>query len=192
MEKIGAGSVDAMSELYDRYCSRAFRVARSICHDHGRAEDAVQEAFVSIFKNRATYQARRGTVAAWVLRVVLNRAIDSCRVEAKHAGRRAGDEWLDGVAAPGDVVDEAGARIDAIRVRSALAALPRAQREAMTLAYYHGLTHDEIAERLGVPCGTVKGRIRLGKKKLRLAFDPAARDERVGTAAPATSAAGRV
>jgi RNA polymerase sigma-70 factor (ECF subfamily) len=103
--------------------------------------------------------------------IVLNRAIDISRAEARHAARRARDDALADLSAPGDVVEETGARIDARRLLSALRALPPAQREAITLAYYGGMTHDEIAERLGVPSGTVKGRMRLGVEKLRHAFD---------------------
>lgn len=171
MEEVIAGSADALGELYDRYSARAFRVARSVCGNHSVAEDAVQEAFVSIFRRRMTYRSERGTVAAWVLTVVLHRAIDVSRAEARHGTRRASDEGLAFVAAPGDVADQAGARIDASLVRTALAALPEPQREAITLAYYGELTHTEIAERLGLPAGTVKGRIRLGMDKLRLAFE---------------------
>ncbi|MDQ6807213.1 MAG: sigma-70 family RNA polymerase sigma factor [Actinomycetota bacterium] len=177
MDEVIAGSSDAFGELYDRYSARAFRIARSVCHDRGVAEDAVQEAFVSIFKNRTSYRSQRGTVAAWVLMVVLSRAIDVSRAQARHATRRASDDALAVLPAPGDVADQAGARVDAVSVRSALAALPDAQREAITLAYYGELTHTEIAERLGVPFGTVKGRIRLGMNKLRLDFDPAQSSE---------------
>ena len=173
MEEIIAGSADAFEELYDRYSARAFRIARSVCRDYGAAEDAVQEAFVSIFKNRASYQSHRGTVAAWVLMVALSRAIDVSRVRAKHATRRARDDALTVLPEPGDVMEQAGARIDATPVRIALAALPEEQREAITLAYYGELTHTEIAEHLGIPFGTVKGRIRLGLNKLRLDFAPA-------------------
>ncbi len=171
MEKMSAGSADALGELYDRYSARALRVAWSVCQDRGAAEDAVQEAFVSVFRNRTAYRSQRGTVAAWVMTIVLNRAIDISRAEARHAARRARDDALADLSAPGDVVEETGARIDARRLLSALRALPPAQREAITLAYYGGMTHDEIAERLGVPSGTVKGRMRLGVEKLRHAFD---------------------
>jgi len=171
MEEIIAGSVEAFGELYDRYSARAFRVARSVCRDHGAAEDAVQEAFVTIFKSRSSYRSQRGTVAAWVMMVVLSRAIDVSRVQSRHATRRASDAALAVLHARGDVIDQAGGRIDARRVRVALAALPDAQREAIALAYYGELTHAEIAERLGVPFGTVKGRIRLGLSKLRLDLD---------------------
>lgn len=172
MEEIVAGNVEVLGELYDRYSARAFRVARSVCRDHSSAEEAVQEAFVSILGSRANHRSERGTVAARVLQIVLSRAIDVSRVQAKHGRRLASCDTLGVVPAPGDVVDQAGGRIDGIRARSALAALPDAQREAITLAYYGGLTHTEIAERLGVPFGTVKRRIRLGMDKLRLDFEP--------------------
>jgi RNA polymerase sigma-70 factor (ECF subfamily) len=171
MEHIAAGSADALGELYDRYSDRAFRVARSVCANHGAAEDAVQEAFVSIFRRGRSYRPERGTVAAWVLTVVLHRAIDVGRMEGRHSTRRAADDGLAFLPTPGDVVDQAAARIDAARIRAAVAALPDSQREAITLAYYGELTHVEIAERLDVPFGTVKGRIRLGMDKLRLAFE---------------------
>jgi RNA polymerase sigma-70 factor (ECF subfamily) len=163
-----------LGELYDRYSARAFRVARSVCRDRSTAGDAVQEAFGSIFRNRANYRSERGTVAAWLLMVVLSRAIDASRIQTRHASRRASYDTLAIVPAPDDVADQAAARIDANQVRTALAALPNAQREAITLAYYGELTHTEIAERLGVPFGTVKGRIRLGMDKLRLSFEPTA------------------
>ena len=173
MDDIAAGSADAFKQLYDRYSTRATRLARSVCRDDGVAEDAVQEAFVSIFRSRVTYRPQRGTVKSWVLMVVLSRAIDVSRLEAKHATRRASGDALDVVASPCDVLDEASTRIEASRLRSALAALPHAQREAIMLAYGGGLPHAEIAERLGVPSGTVKGRLRLGIAKLRLVFETA-------------------
>lgn len=154
MVKLTAGSLDALGELYDRYSERAFRVARSVCQDHGAAEDAVQEAFVSIFRSPVTQRSQRGKVAAWVLTVVLTRAIDVARMEAGHAIRRASD--------------------DGLRLGSGLAVLPDAQREAITLAYYGGLTHFEIAEQLGVPSATIMDRIRLGMSMLAGGVDAAA------------------
>jgi RNA polymerase sigma-70 factor (ECF subfamily) len=172
MEEIIAGSADAFGELYDRYSARAFRVARSVCRERSTAEDAVQEAFIAIFKTSMSYRSQRGSVGAWVLMVVLSRAIDVSRTQAKHSNRRASFDTLAVVPGSADVLDEAGARIDASRVRTALAELPEAQRKVITLVYYGGLTHTEIAERLGVPFGTVKGRIRLGMQKLCVAFEP--------------------
>jgi RNA polymerase sigma-70 factor (ECF subfamily) len=174
MEEIIGGSADAFGELYDRYSARALRVARSVCRDCSTAEEAVQEAFVSIFRTSRSYRSERGTVAAWVLMVVLSRAIDASRMEAKHARRRANLDAVEIVPGPDNVLEEVGTRLDASRVRTALAELPEVQREAIALAYYGGLTHIEIAERLGVPFGTVKGRIRLGMRKVYLAFEPSA------------------
>lgn len=167
MARITAGSVDAFGELYDRYCVRALRLARSVCHDEARAEDAVQEAFISIWKSRASYLSQRGTVAAWLLTVVRYRALDIARRDRPHATHRASDDMLDAVPAPGDVVEQAESRAGALRVRLALARLPQAQREVIALAFYGQLSHTEIATRLGLPDGTVKGRMRLGLQKLR-------------------------
>ena len=90
MSQVKGGSVEAFEELYERYSVRAYRVARSICHDQGHAEDAIQEAFLSIWNSCTAYQAQRGTVAAWLLTTVRYRAIDVARRDRKHAGRRAG------------------------------------------------------------------------------------------------------
>lgn len=143
MSRVAADGAGAFGQLYDRYSDRAFRVARSVCDDDSAAEHAVQEAFVCIFRSRARYRSERGTVTAWILTTVLHRAIDVCSVRTRHAIRR-----------------------------NPLDALPDAEREAITLAYYGELTHIEIAERLGLPCATVKGRIRHGMSRLRLDFDP--------------------
>lgn len=172
MEQVAAAGAEAFGELYDRYSARAFRVARSVCHDDSAAEDAVQEAFVSIFTSRAGYRSERGTVTAWILTTVLRRALDVSRMQAQHATPRASDDALTVLPAPGDLADHARTRVHALRVRTALAALPDAQREAITLAFYGELTHAEIAEWLGLPHGTVKRRIRLGMNTLRLDLEP--------------------
>jgi RNA polymerase sigma-70 factor, ECF subfamily len=177
MVQVNAGSVDAFGELYDRYCCRAYRVAWSVCHDEGRAEDAVHEAFISIWKNRACYVSQRGTVAAWLLTAVRYRAIDVARREGRHAGRLTGAHTLDAHSTPGDTADDVVAREDARSLQNLLAELPDAQREVITLAYYGELTHTEIAKALGVPAGTVKGRMRLGLQKLRAGIEKASRTE---------------
>jgi RNA polymerase sigma-70 factor (ECF subfamily) len=171
MAQMKAGSVDAFGELYDRYCARAHRVAWSICHDEDCTEDSVQEAFTSIWKGRANYLPHRGTVAAWLLTVVRYRAIDVARRHHKHSARRAGEHTLDAHSAPRNIADEAVAREDARGLLDLLAQLPDAQREVITLAYYGELTHTEIATTLGLPTGTVKGRMRLGLNKLRTAIE---------------------
>ena len=171
MVRVKAGSASAFGVLYDRFHVRALRVAQSVCREHGRAEEAVQEAFLSIWKTRATYEAGRGTPAAWVLTATRYRAIDVARRNGQHAARRAGDESLDGVPALGNVAEQVEEDARARDLRVLLAKLPEAQREVITLAYYGELTHSEIAAQLHLPPGTVKGRMRLGLEKLRRDID---------------------
>jgi RNA polymerase sigma-70 factor (ECF subfamily) len=167
MADVKAGSVAAFGVLYDRYCDRAYRIAWSVCRDDGRAGEAVQEAFSSIWKTCMTYDSQVGTVAPWVLTVVRYRAIDIARSNGLHAAHRANDDILHTVHAPDSVADEVVAHAQARDLLSLLARLPDAQREVITLAFYGQLTHSEIAAYLGLPAGTVKGRMRLGLQRLR-------------------------
>ena len=171
MRRIASGSVEAFEELYDRYCARAYRVAWSICHDDGRAEDAVQEGFMSIWRGRTAYQPGRGTVAAWLLTAVRYRAIDVARRDHKHSARRASEDTLDAHPASGSIGEQTVTRDEADRLRYLLAQLPDAQREVITLAYYGQLSHTEIATALELPTGTIKGRMRLGLQKLRAGIE---------------------
>lgn len=139
------GSVDAFEEIYDRYCDRAYRVAQAICHDQRHAEAAIQEAFHSVWKNRASYRPQRGTVAAWLLTTVSRQAIDIVRRSHNHADRQALADHL----------------------RAPFIRLPDDQREAIALAYYGKLTHTEIATALDLPAATVQQRMRLGLQKFR-------------------------
>ena len=164
MAAVKAGSVAAFNVLYERYCDRVYRVARSVCCNDGRAQDAVQEAFIAIWRTRANYDERR-TVAAWVLTVARHRAIDVARRNEPHAVRRAGDDQ--DVPALGAIAEQVVADDQARDLLSALAELPDAQREVITLAAYGQLTHAEIAAQLNLPLGTVKGRMRLAVDRLR-------------------------
>ena len=167
MAAVIAGDVDSFVDLYDRYCDRAYRVARAVCRDNGRAEEAVQDGFLSVWNSRATYRPQQGTVAAWLLTVVRYRAIDIARRDRQHVSRRASETHLEDRAAFDDPFDTVATRDDAQRLHAALAMLPDAQAEVITLAFYGQLSHTEIAAHLGLPAGTVKGRMRLGLQKLR-------------------------
>lgn len=168
IELMNAGEADALGALFDRYQARAYRVARSICRDHDGAEEAIQEAFISVWRGRALYSAERGEVSAWLFSVVRNRSIDVVRCRQRHVRRRAGDDLLSTRAAPGDLAGEVVERVCAEKdLRRRLAELPDPQREVITLAYYGQLTCTEIADRIQIPVGTVKGRLRLGLDKLR-------------------------
>jgi RNA polymerase sigma-70 factor (ECF subfamily) len=165
MRRAQSGERAAFGDLYGRLSARAYRVAAAVCHDDASAQEAVQDAFAAMWSARATYQPARGDVAGWAMAVVRNRAIRVSRRRAAEAGRTAGDTRER--AAPDDVEAEAAARADARDLRKLLHRLPTAQREVIALGFYGGFTHEEIAERLSLPPGTVKGRMRLGLRKLR-------------------------
>lgn len=173
VELMVRGRDDAVEALYDRYAVRAHRVARSVCRDERIAEDAVQEAFLSVWRGREAYRPEIGSFATWLLAIVRNRAIDLSRRNGRHADRRADAELLDEEHAAGDVATEAVANADAPRLRALLAELPDAQQEVIVLAYFGQLSHSEIAHLLNLPAGTVKGRMRLGLRKLRADIDQA-------------------
>lgn len=166
MTAVGAGCVASFDVLYGRYRHRAHRIARAVCRDEGRAQEAVQEAFMSIWRTRDSYESRR-SVAPWLLTIARNRAIDVARLNRTHTVHRALEEHLERVASVGGVDAHVLAGERAQHLLSALAELPDAQREVIILAYYGGLTHKEIAECLELPLGTVKGRIRLALGRLR-------------------------
>jgi RNA polymerase sigma-70 factor, ECF subfamily len=166
MVAVKGGSTAAFEVLCDRYCDRAYRVARSVCRDDGRAQEAVQEAFISVWRSRASYEDR-GSVAAWVLTMVRHRAIDTARHNGPHAAHRANEDLLHTARTPDRVAEQVADRAQARDLLSVLARLPDAQRDVITLAFYGQLTHLEIAAHLDLPLGTVKGRIRLGMERMR-------------------------
>ncbi len=166
MARVKGNCTAAFEVLYHRYGDRAYRVARSVCRDDGRAQDAVQEAFISVWRSRASYEDR-GNVSAWVLTMVRHRAVDAARRNGPHGAHRASEDMLQTVLAADRVAEQVADRAQARDLLNLLAQLPDAQREAITLAFYGQLTHTEIAAHLELPLGTVKGRIRLGIERLR-------------------------
>jgi RNA polymerase sigma-70 factor, ECF subfamily len=168
----------ALGDLYDRYGRLALGVAFRILGERGVAEDVVQEAFLNVWRKASGYQPGRGSVRTWLLTIVHNLAIDRRRGRYR---RELSDVQIDDVAFALGTDDEelfasvAGA-IDAQQVQAAIATLSAEQRLPIVLAYFGGLTHQEIAERTGTPLGTVKSRMRLGLQKLRSALEPAILD----------------
>ncbi len=168
MRRVQANDPDAFRMLYDRLAPGAMRIAQAVCGDRHRAEDAVQDAFLSVWRARHAYRAERGAVQPWVLGVVRNRAIDSLRRNQRHdRARLSHDGVLDHLPARDGVEADAVARDQARQLRVTLAELPALQREVIALAFFGELSHREIARGLVVPLGTVKGRMRLGLEKLR-------------------------
>jgi len=161
------GDADAFELIYDRHAGAAFSLAYRICGGSGAAEDVVQDAFLSAWRGRDRYDPARGQVRSWLLRIVHNSAIDRVRRSGVHERRRASAEGIeDRLEAPDRTDEEVAQRAEATEVRGALGTLPEEQRQVIELAYFDGLTHTQIAAKLGQPVGTIKGRMRLGLLKL--------------------------
>jgi RNA polymerase sigma-70 factor, ECF subfamily len=159
----------AFEVLYDRHGGAAYSLAHRIVGSPEGAEDVVQEAFLSIWRSRAHFDAARGSVRSWTLGVVRNRAIDSLRRQAGKAPKLDFDDDATLESQPaGELTDaEAIRRETSRRIRGALNELPDEQSEVIGLAYFGGFSHSEIAEMLQQPLGTIKGRMRLGLEKVR-------------------------
>ena len=156
----------ALAELYDRHGRVAFGLAFRVLRDRALAEDAVQEAFLGVWRTAARFVPERAKATTWMLTLVHRRAVDLVRREER---RRA--EPLDDASpgeAPGAPTEEAAwLSLERERVREALRRLPEGQREAIELAYYGGYTQSQLAERLGEPLGTIKSRMYHGLARMR-------------------------
>jgi RNA polymerase sigma factor (sigma-70 family) len=154
----------ALAELYDRYGRAAYGLAYRVLRDPALAEDAVQEAFLDVWRQADRFVPERARASAWLFTFVHRRAVDVVRREER---RRS--EPIDGAPEPAGATaeDEAWLRLERERVQAALRQLPDAQREAIELAYYGGFTQSELAERLGEPLGTIKSRMFSGLARLR-------------------------
>ena len=157
-----------LETLYDAHHRQAIGLAYRILSDLGDAEEVVQEVFLNAWRAQHQYDASRGSTHAWILAMVRNRSIDALRSRR----RRPVQPLAEGVdpADAADVPAEAASNVDAAAARQALNALPPEQKQVIELAYFGGLSHTEIATQLAAPIGTVKGRIRLGLDRLRVAM----------------------
>jgi RNA polymerase sigma-70 factor (ECF subfamily) len=169
MPLIGDKDPGAFEVFYDRHGGVAYSLAYRIVGERGAAEDVMQEAFISIWRSGARYDAARGSVRTWMLGIVRNRAIDALRSKAGGAPKLNFDDdsILEHRPAPERTESEALRRETAAEMRGVLEELPGEQSKVIELAYFGGFSHSEIAGMLGVPLGTVKGRMRLGLEKIR-------------------------
>jgi RNA polymerase sigma-70 factor, ECF subfamily len=152
----------AMAALYDRYSSIVYAVALRVLQDTGAAEDVLQDIFMQLWRNPGLFDASRGNMAAWLAVITRHRAIDALR------RRRPENDIADiVVSVETDFAGEADRSRAMDRVRGALQTMPVPQRSALEMAYFEGLTHNEIAEKTGEPLGTIKTRIRTGLLSLR-------------------------
>lgn len=155
VRRLAGGDETALAELYDIHGSVALGVAHRVIREPSLAEDAVQEAFLDLWRNAASYDPGRATVRSWLCVLVHRRAVDIVRREAR---RRTADEQI-GVEAGSYTAEELVVlRYDRRRVQAALRELPEQQREVLELAYWGGLSQSQLATRFGVPLGTIKSR----------------------------------
>ncbi len=159
----------ALAELYDRFGRTAYALALRVLRDEALAEDAVQEAFLAVWRGASRFIPERARASTWILTLVHRRAVDLVRREQ----RRRADPLPEGeIGAGGPSAEEsAWVRFERERVQAALRQLPDQQREAIELAYYGGFTQSELAERLGEPLGTIKSRMYVGLARLRELLD---------------------
>ena len=168
---VGDGDAQAFALLYDRHSRGAYSLAYRLMNERQAAEDLVQEAFIKVWRSAGGYRVGRGSVRTWILSIVRNRGIDQIR---SRASRRRTQEKIEASAPrsqPNEAFAETWRTSQRAQVREALNTLPREQLKILELAYFSGYTHVEIADLLGLPLGTVKGRMRLGLKKLRGHFE---------------------
>ena len=160
----------AFEIVYDRHGGAAFSLAYRMVGNRSAAEDITQEAFLSLWRSGARYDRARGSVRTWLLGIVRNRAIDLLRREVMQAPAISFDDEISAdkrPSSPAETDVEALRREAAREVRGVLSELPGDQMRVIELAYFGGLTHSQIADMLGMPLGTVKGRMRLGMEKIR-------------------------
>ena len=167
MERVRERNADAFEALYDAHHRLVYGVALRMLGDAPGAEDITQAVFIKVWSSPELF--RGGNFAAWIVRVTRNRALDVLRSRAT----RGESELPETMPESEGLEDVAFARIDAQRVRTALAELPSDQREPIELGFFGGITHEEISRRSGIPLGTIKTRIRSGLRRLRSALDQA-------------------
>ena len=171
MRRIAQGDKKAFGDLYDRFSGPLYGTALRIVRDPTEAQDIVHDAFVTLWEKASTFETDRGSAFSWVITLVRNRAIDRIRMRRRRAELLAESApsdlgYADDSGAP-SVDDAAALGDDAKAVRAAVATLPPEQQRALELAFFGGLTQEEIARKLSAPLGTVKARIRRGLLKLR-------------------------
>ena len=168
---VQTSDAEAFATLYDRHSQAAYCLAYRMMGEKQAAEDLAQEAFIKVWRRAGSYRAQKGSVRTWILSIVHNRGIDQLR---SHASRRRTQEKIEASAAssqPSEAFAETWRNTQSEQVREALNTLPKEQLKILELAYFSGYTHVQIAELLNVPLGTVKGRMRLGLKKIRAYFE---------------------
>ncbi|HLG08514.1 MAG TPA: sigma-70 family RNA polymerase sigma factor [Gaiellaceae bacterium] len=173
---VARGDEAALAELYDRMGRIAYGLALRVLRDERYAEDAVQEAFLAVWRTAAAFRAERAKASTWILTLVHRRAVDLVRREERRRAEPLADEQSSAGETALATDEAAWLRFERERVQAALGQLPDVQREAIELAYYGGFSQSELAERLGVPLGTIKSRMFAGLARLRELLDDSAQE----------------
>ena len=168
---VEANDAQAFAVLYDRHSRAAYSLAYRMMGKRQAAEDLVPDAFLKVWRAAGSYRAERGSVRTWLLSIVHSRGIDQLRSLASHRRTQDRIEASAPKSQPSEAFAESWRNSQSEQVREALKTLPPEQLKILELAYFSGYTHVEIAKLLGLPLGTVKGRMRLGLKKVRDYFD---------------------
>ena len=164
---VALGDEAAFEELYDAVSPRVFGLVRRVVRDPAQSEEVTQEIFVDIWQNAARFDADRGRAISWILVIAHRRAVDRVRASQASTDRDMRQGIKEYKESYDDVADTVETAMESARVNQALATLTASQQEAIRLAYYGGYTHQEVAELLKIPVGTVKTRIRDGMIRLR-------------------------
>jgi RNA polymerase sigma-70 factor, ECF subfamily len=167
MPLVEVGDAEAFATLYDRHGRMAYTLAYRMMGEKQQAEDVVQEAFIKVWRSAGGYRVGRGSVRTWILSIVHNSGIDQIRSHARRGRMQDKVEASAPTSEPSEAFAETWRNTQQEQVREALKTLPQEQLKILELAYFSGYTHVEIAERLDLPLGTVKGRMRLGLQKIR-------------------------
>ena len=168
---VEAADAEAFATLYDRHSRAAFSLAYRMMGERQASEDLTQDAFLKVWRGASSYRADRGSVRTWILSIVHNRGIDQIRSQASRRRTQDKVEASAPRSQPSEAFAEAWRNSRRDQVREALNTLPSEQLKILELAYFSGYTHVEISDLLGLPLGTVKGRMRLGLKKIRDYFE---------------------
>ncbi len=169
MRRLVTKDEEALATLYDRYSGLVYAVVLRVLRDVGAAEEILQDIFYQLWQKASQFDPSRGSLPAWLLVVARNRAISRLRRHEPSAG----EELLENTVTLPAQLENAVAQQQLLgRVRGILETLPAAQREALELAYFEGLTHSEIAQRTGEPLGTVKTRLRSAVETLKRILHP--------------------
>ena len=166
IERVRDGDESALEALHARYAGPLYSLAFQVTRSERSAEDVVQETLLALWKDAGRFDPSKGTLSSWLFALARHKAIDMIRREA-NVRKRTADVDLELEQAPDDVDEEVWVRVRRERVVAAIATLPEAQRTSLELAVFGGLTHVEVAEKLDIPLGTAKTRIRTALLRLR-------------------------